>query len=120
MYPVTCWIQYPGDKNTTNDTIATSVIVMKTIDTFPYYNDLETNNGNIFSDGINNSWVWATPLKYNMNNAAQDDKAWTTGVEKGYNFNENSSLYMGCMDFSSLTKDPLISFNFLSVMQTAI
>ena len=118
MYPVTCWIQYPGDKNTTNDTIATSVIVMKTIDTFPYYNDLETNNGNIFSDGINNSWVWATPLKYNMNNAAQDNKAWTTGVEKGYNFNENSSLYMGCMDFSSLTKDPLISFNFLSVMQT--
>lgn len=117
-YPITCWVKNPGDKNSINDTISTSVIIMKTIDSFPYYNDLETNNGAIFSEGVNNSWVWATPLKYNMNNAAQDNKAWTTGVEKGYNFNENSYLYMGCLDFSALTEDPLISFNFMSVMQT--
>lgn len=118
LYTVSTWASNPGDKNSLNDTFNTSVIVLQTIDSFPYYNDFETNNGNLFAEGINNSWVWATPLKYNMNDAAQESKAWTTGVQKGYNFNEDSYLYMGCMDFSSLTNDPLISFNFFSDMQT--
>ncbi|HOY42517.1 MAG TPA: S8 family serine peptidase, partial [Chitinophagales bacterium] len=118
LYSISCWVNNPGDKNNTNDTVLTSVVVMQTIDSFPYYNDLETNNGAILTEGVNNSWVWATPLKYNMSNAAQENKAWTTGVNKGYNFFENSYLYMGCLDFSSLTTDPLISFNFISIMQT--
>lgn len=118
LYPVTCWINNPGDKNNTNDTVLSSVVVMQTIDSFPYYNDLESNNGAILTEGVNNSWIWATPLKYNMSNAAQENKAWTTGVNKGYNFFENSYLYMGCLDFSALTSDPLISFNFISIMQT--
>lgn len=117
-YTVKAWASNPNDNYRLNDTSIVTVFVMKTIDSFPYYNDLEINNGNIFTEGKNNSWIWATPLKYNMNNAAQDTKAWTTGINKGYNFNEDSYLYLGCMDFSSLTKDPLISFNFLSVMQT--
>lgn len=115
---INIWADNSGDRNRLNDTFSTSVIVMKTIDSFPYYNDFEMDNGNLFAEGENNSWVWATPLKYNMNNAAQDTKAWTTGVNKGYNFNENSYLYMGCLDFSSLTADPLLSFDFISVMQT--
>ncbi len=117
-YTLQAWAENAGDRNRQNDTFETSVIVMQTIDSFPYYNDFETNNGNVFSEGVNNSWVWGTPLKYNMNNAAQDSKAWTTGIEKGYNFNEDSYLYMGCMDFSALNEDPLVSFNFISVMQT--
>lgn len=117
-YTLKAWASNPGDNYRLNDTGTVSVFVMPTIDSFPYYNDFETNNGNLFSEGTNNSWIWSTPLKYYMNNAAQDSKAWTTGVKKGYNFNEDSYLYMGCMDFSSLTKDPLISFNFISLMQT--
>ncbi|MDB5227292.1 MAG: hypothetical protein JWN78_1485, partial [Bacteroidota bacterium] len=119
LYNIKVWAQNTGDNYKINDTLqGITVIVMKTIDSFPYYNDFETDNGNMFSEGINNSWVWGTPAKYNMNDAAQDNKAWTTGISKGYHFNENSYLYMGCMDFSALTTDPLISFNFISVMQT--
>jgi hypothetical protein len=84
---------------------------------FPYYNDFEADNGNLFPEGNHNSWVWATPSKFNINNAAQDNKAWTTSAGKGYNFNEDSYLYLGCLDFSGLTSDPLISFHFISVMQ---
>lgn len=118
LYTINAWATNAADKNRINDTAATSTIVMKTVDSFPYYNDFETNNGGLFAEGKNNSWVWATPNKYNINNAAQESKAWTTGITKGYNFNENSYLYMGCLDFSLLTKDPLISFDFISVMQT--
>ncbi|HQG39254.1 MAG TPA: hypothetical protein PLK15_08975, partial [Chitinophagales bacterium] len=78
----------------------------------------ESNNGNVFAEGENNSWAWGTPQKYTINDAAQGNKAWVTGITKGYNFNEDSHLYMGCMDFSTLTTDPMIAFNFISDMQT--
>lgn len=117
-YTIKVWVSNPGDKYKANDSIVDlPVFVMPTIDSFPYYNDFETNNGNIFTDGVNNSWVWGTPNKYNINNAAQDNKAWTTGLNKGYNFNENSYLYLGCLDLTSCTTEPLLSFHFLSVMQ---
>lgn len=117
-YSIKAWASNPGDRYAANDTLKNvSVFVMPTVDQYPYYNDLESNNGSIFTDGTNNSWLWTTPSKYNISNAAQDNKAWTTGV-KNYNFNERSYLYMGCYDFSSLTVDPLISFHFISVMGT--
>ncbi len=119
LYKIKTWVSNIGDKYKLNDSInTTSIIVMQTVDSFPYYNDFETNNGNLLSEGTNNSWMWGTPAKFNIDNAAQDNKAWTTGLERGYNFNEDSYLYMGCLDFTSLTKDPLIAFNFISVMQT--
>jgi len=119
LYNIKTWVSNVGDNYKSNDSFNTSsVIIMQTIDSFPYYNDLELNNGNLFSEGQNNSWFWGTPAKFNINNAAQDNKAWTTGANRGYNFNENSYLYMGCLDVSALTSDPLIAFNFISVMQT--
>ncbi|MCC6584298.1 MAG: S8 family peptidase [Chitinophagales bacterium] len=118
FFAVLTWIENAGDRNNLNDTFKTSVIVLKTVDSFPYYNDFELNNGNVFTEGTNNSWVWGTPLKYNISNAAQETKAWTTGINTGYNFNEDSYLYLGCLDFSGLTADPYISFNFVSVMQS--
>jgi len=119
LYTIKSWASNAGDNYKINDSFnTTNLIVMQTVDSFPYYNDFESNNGALLSEGINNSWVWGTPVKFNINNAAQDNKAWTTGLNRGYNFSENSYLYMGCLNLSALTKDPLISFNFISVMQT--
>lgn len=118
QYLIKAWVKNAGDLYPWNDTLSTSQIVMKTIDSFPYYNDFESNNGNVFAEGENNSWAWGTPQKYTINDAAQGNKAWVTGITKGYNFNEDSYLYMGCMDFSTLTTDPMIAFNFISDMQT--
>lgn len=119
LYTIKTWVSNVGDNYKTNDSFNTStVIVMQTIDSFPYYNDLESNNGNLFSEGMNNSWFWGSPVKYDINNAAQDNKAWTTGSNRGYNFNEDSYLYMGCLDVSTFSNDPLIAFNFISIMQT--
>lgn len=119
LYSLKTWVKNAGDKFPKNDSFnLLNVLVLPTIDSFPYYNDFESTNGNLFSEGTNNSWVWTTPQKYNISNAAQDNKAWTTGQNKGYNFNEDSYLYLGCLDFSNLNKDPLIAFNFISVMHT--
>lgn len=117
-YALKAWATNAGDVYHQNDTATAVVIVMNTIDTFPYYNAMETDNGTLFSDGVNNSWAWGTPSKYIMNDAAQGNKAWTTGINTGYNFNEDSYLYMGCMDFTSLTADPLLAFNFITDIQT--
>jgi hypothetical protein len=117
-YAIKAWASNAGDKYPLNDTAFTSVLVMKTIDAFPYYNDFESNDGNLLTEGTNSSWVWGTPLKYGIDAAAQGNKAWTTGIKTGYNFNEDSYLYMGCMDFSALTKDPIIAFNFINDIQT--
>lgn len=118
-YSIQTWASNAGDEYRQNDTFnKLSFIVMKTIDSFPYYNDFEQDNGTMFAEGTNSSWAWGTPSKYYMNDAAQESKAWTTGLNKGYNFNEDSYLYMGCMDFSALSTDPLLAFNFITVMQT--
>jgi hypothetical protein len=118
MYKLSIWASNPGDRYPLNDSLNTlTVIVMPTVDEFPYYNDLESDAGGIFTEGKNNSWVWTSPSKFNISSAAQDNKAWTTGV-KGYNFKEQSYLYMGCFDFSALSADPLISFHFISIMGT--
>ena len=119
LYALKTWVSNAGDNYRLNDSVNNiNIIVMQTVDSFPYYNDFETNNGNMLTEGVNNSWVWGTPAKFNINNAAQDNKAWTTGLNRGYNFSENSYLYLGCLDFTSLTTDPMIAFNFISVMQT--
>ncbi|HMV13737.1 MAG TPA: S8 family serine peptidase [Chitinophagales bacterium] len=118
LFPIKVWANNNGDKYPSNDSATTSVVVMETIDNFPYYNDFENNSGPFLSEGTNNSWLWTTPNKYNISYAAQDNKAWTTGASNGYNFNENSYLYLGCLDFSSLSIDPYIAFNFISVMHT--
>ena len=115
LFPIKVWANNNGDKYPSNDSATTSVVVMETIDNFPYYNDFENNSGPFLSEGTNNSWLWTTPNKYNISYAAQDNKAWTTGASNGYNFNENSYLYLGCLDFSSLSIDPYIAFNFISL-----
>ncbi len=119
LYTIKVWVQNAGDKYRLNDSINTaSIIILPSTNTFPYYNDFESNDAQLISEGISNSWIWTQPSKYYIDNAAQDNRAWTTGGSKGYNFNEYSHLYLGCLDVSSLTKDPLIAFNMVSIMQT--
>ncbi|MBK6276468.1 MAG: hypothetical protein IPF58_18060 [Saprospirales bacterium] len=48
----------------------------------------------MLTDGVNNSWILGTPTKYNINNAAQDNKAWITGLNKGYNFCIEIHIYI--------------------------
>ncbi|MCB0507696.1 MAG: S8 family peptidase [Bacteroidetes bacterium] len=119
-YNIKTWASNSGDLFHANDSFnLATILVLPTIDSFPYYNDFENDNGNLLTEGENNSWIWTTPQKFNIDNAAQGNKAWTTGQHSGYNFKENSYLYLGCMDFSTASTDPLLSFNFLSDMQSA-
>ncbi len=102
-YTIKVWAENAGDYFHRNDTIIVTTKVMQTINSYPYYNGFENDNGNVIPEGVNTSWVWGTPQKLNMNNAAEDNKAWTTSLTKGYSYRENSTLLLGCFNFSNLS-----------------
>ncbi len=116
-YTIKIWVAHTGDKFKNNDSITISTKLLASVSAFPYYTGFEDNDGNLLVEGSNSSWVWGTPQKYYMNDAAEDNKAWTTGLNKGYNYAENSRLYLGCFDFSSLISDPLIAFHYFTAIQ---
>lgn len=87
------------------------------INTFPYYQNFEANNGgwtaaSITSNGLGpNSWVWASPAKPIISSAASGVRCWVTGnnpnlsapLEPYSHFpNEFSAVTSPCFDFSGL------------------
>ena len=81
------------------------------INTFPYLQDFETNNGNWISGGTNSDWAYGTPSKTVISNAASGTKCWIVGGLTGnsYNNGENSWIQSPCFDFTNLT-NPLLTF----------
>lgn len=80
------------------------------INTFPYQEDFELNNGNWVPGGTGSDWAWGTPAKPVIQAAGSGSKCWTTGTLTGssYTDGEASWLQSPCFDFSSL-QFPMIS-----------
>ena len=97
---------YKGNDSATKFTFHNSPV----INTYPYLEGFESNDGNWYSAGINNSWQYGTPGKTVINKAANGTKAWVTNLTGNYNNNELSYLYSPCFDISSLTA-PVLSFS---------
>jgi gliding motility-associated-like protein len=82
-----------------------------TINTFPYNEGFENNNGNWISSGTLSDWAWGTPTKTIINSAGGGSKCWVTGglTNSFYNYGEASYLQSPVFDISSLN-NPYISF----------
>lgn len=83
------------------------------IQTFPYTETFETNNGTWVSAGTNNTWEWGSPAGTVISSAANGSKAWVTNLDGSYNNNEMSYLYTTYFDFSSFTNNVYLSFNLI-------
>ncbi len=83
------------------------------INTFPYFQNFETNNGGWTSGGSLSDWVYGIPNKPNITSAGSGSKCWINGglalTGTGYNDNEESFVVSPVFDFTTLTH-PWISF----------
>jgi len=110
-YSFDFWINEPTDFYNDNDSILNYAIhTSPVINTYPYLEGFESDDGNWYSKGSNNSWQWGTPAKTTINKAANGTKAWVTSLTGNYKNSELSYLYSPCFNLSGLTQ-PVLSFS---------
>ena len=110
-YSFNFWLNAPGDNYSSNDSIINYTFhTSPLINTFPYLEGFENNDGNWYQKGTNSSWEWGTPTKVVINKAANGNKAWVTSLNGNYRNNELSYLYSPCFDLHTLAQ-PVLSFS---------
>ena len=118
IYKIKVWTSNPGDLAAFNDTILYVVNVLNSVSNFPYFENFESNNGNLISDaGGETKWEWGIPNKNKIYLSGQGNKAWVTNLREKYKNNEETTLYLGCYNFSALTQ-PIINFNTYQNIET--
>ncbi len=108
-HTITVWTDLPADNFHSNDTIRKTIVNQPVINTFPYLQDFESNNGGFYTGGKNSSWEYGAPYALKIKTAASGTKAWKTGLISGYNDDELSYLYSPCFNTSGLA-NPTLSF----------
>jgi hypothetical protein len=114
VYNILAWTALEQDSDPGNDTFAISIVNIPLVTAYPYFTDFEDWFGGWRIDDTlskNPSWAFGTPNYRNLLQAASGENAWVTGLDTSYNNNELSYLVSPCMDFSSLTEDPIIAFS---------
>ena len=110
-YTLSVWFNVAGDGNTTNDTITLLVQSVPTITAIPYAQDFENGTGGWSSSGVNGVWELGQPQNVLINTAFSGENAWCTNLTTpNYVDQQVSYLTSPCLDFSSLSDDPIISF----------
>lgn len=81
------------------------------INTFPYAEGFEANDGGWVSGGNGNDWAWGSPSKAVISSAGSGMNCWIVGGLTGnaYTNSEASWLQSPCFDFTSIAY-PLIEF----------
>jgi gliding motility-associated-like protein len=74
------------------------------INTFPFHEDFEMNDGSWIPGGTGSDWAWGHPDKPVITGAGSGTKCWITGGLNGSNYNdgEASWLQSPCFDFTNL------------------
>ena len=110
-YNIDVWVKAASDNFRINDSLLQyNIHTSPVITSFPYLEGFETNDGNFYSAGKNNSWQLGTPTKTVISKAANGGKAWVTNLTSNYNNLEQSYLYTPCFNLSTLTA-PVLSFS---------
>lgn len=118
-YTFDFWVSGAGDDYSLNDSVLNySFHTSQVINTYPYLQGFETDEGGWYSKGSNNSWQWGTPAKATINKAANGTKAWVTSLTGNYKSNELSYLYSPCFNLSGLAQ-PVISFSHIFELEDA-
>jgi len=116
IYTIAAFTELDGDMDTSNDTILYTVENILTVSTLPYFNNFEANvNGwSVDMDDPNvseSSWEFGTPMNPNISSAASGVNAWVTNLTGDHNNGELSYILSPCMDFTTVTEDPVINFS---------
>lgn len=104
------YVDYSADSYRENDSAATVVYNMPVVNTYPYLQNFETDNGYFYTGGERSSWEYGTPASGKIRTAASGTKAWKTSLAGNYNDNELSYLYTPCFDLTGMTA-PTLSFS---------
>ena len=111
VHQISVWCAVPTDSYHPNDSILNFTIHNQpVVDSFPYLQNFEQNNGHFYAEGYHDSWAYGTPESSKIKYAASGQKAWKTNLTGPYNDNEISYLYSPCFDISQLQK-PMLSFS---------
>ena len=111
QYTIRAWVHMAGDDFVNNDSLTSfSFTTAPEINSFPYLQDFETNDGYWYTGGINSSWQYGTPNKPVITRAANGNSAWVTGLTTPYNNSEYSYLYSPCINLTGMIQ-PVLSFS---------
>jgi len=112
-YLIDVAVTLAGDTINQNDTIFGYLVQsIPTIATIPYFEDFETGSGGWTSTGASDNWELGVANEGNGGCNGTDSSVWATGLTTLYNSNTLSYLESPCIDFSTLTSDPLMTFDF--------
>lgn len=82
------------------------------VNSFPYNEDFENDNGGWFAAGTGSDWAWGAPTKNAINQAASGNNCWIVGglTTSFYSFGQRSYVQSPCFDFTNLQR-PYVSFS---------
>lgn len=84
---------------------------MLPINTFPYQQGFEANDGNWVSGGTGSDWAWGTPTKTVISSAGSGTRCWVIGGLTGNSYTDGQASFLQspCFDFTGL-QHPYIEF----------
>lgn len=113
-HDLTVWTDLMNDQNQSNDTIMFSLENIAVISTLPYMEDFENGQGGWTSGGTLNDWQLGDPETAFINTAHSGVNAWVTNLTGPYQNYSDQYVESPCMDFSSLSADPVFRFAFIT------
>ena len=111
-YTISAWTAFPGDTFPANDSSASSTLTsIRTVNVWPYFESFENGKGGWTASGTNSSWEYGV-FAGNLIDPGPTcgNQGWGTHLSGAYNNGENSFLTSPCLDFSTLTIDPVLRF----------
>lgn len=114
-YEISVWTSTVGDGDTSNDTMNVTVYNIPIVSNFPYEEDFENGPGGWTATGTNGVWELGDPEGMIIDTAYSGINAWATNLDTLY-YNNGQLTYLTspCLDFSSLSDDPIMNFAFIS------
>jgi len=100
-----------GDANLLDNVDSSEFLFLEGVNTFPYTESFEVDNGSWFNfQGVNSSFELGTPANTNIDTASDGTQAWVTNLTGIHNDNEQSTIVSPLFDFSTLL-DPVIQLD---------
>ncbi|MBP9151720.1 MAG: T9SS type A sorting domain-containing protein [Flavobacteriales bacterium] len=109
-YELVVWTATVDDGDTSNDTLTVVITSVPTVTSFPYLEDFETGANGWTSGGVNSTWQLGEPEAIFIDTANSGVNAWVTNLTGNYAVDEISYVESPCLDFSSFSEDPILSF----------
>jgi hypothetical protein len=101
-YAIEAYTSLANDYDKSNDSLSKSIISLLAVNTFPYAESFETNNGGWISGGVNSSWALGTPTGVIIDTASNGTQAWVTNLTGQYGASEFGFVNSPCFDFTSI------------------